>query len=334
MDIFNSNRKLEELVMFGIDWGVFLRHDLDSPIAPFMFLKNGKEEYIRVLMTDGDPLEYAKTVLQKEEKTFQQFIIGFEGYHRNDNNERVDAIIIHGFDITQEKGVSLGQMFLPKENGGFKKIDKVTYLGNPDLILPLKSFENPDYSIEEIGFNAVAFEKDNLTKYMAVFTHENPSVIANSIKRFLRSKFGGEKKKELEGTFDLEIPDGIIKNIDFLKFLVTNSINEELASKGVEEWQNLTGRSISITCKYGGNLIYETSKITPSKDIESEKKYDYYDFSQNELDTEFNRIINIPNARTNIEALIAMSELMKEYKKRGLKMPNERNTKRWWEFWK
>ncbi|WFO17498.1 hypothetical protein M601_007425 [Cellulophaga baltica 4] len=60
MDIFNSNRKLEELVMFGIDWGIFLRHDMEGQIAPFMYLKNGDEEYVRMLMTDGDPLEYAK----------------------------------------------------------------------------------------------------------------------------------------------------------------------------------------------------------------------------------------------------------------------------------
>ena len=66
MDIFNGNRKLEEAVMYSMDWGVFLRYSLDEPIMPFVYLFNGEERQTRVLMTDGDPVEYAKRVLAKE----------------------------------------------------------------------------------------------------------------------------------------------------------------------------------------------------------------------------------------------------------------------------
>ncbi|TKD57925.1 hypothetical protein [Flavobacterium sp. ASW18X] len=63
MDIFNGNRKLEELTLFGVDWGVYLRHNSDAPIAPFMYLKNGDTQYVRVLMTDGNPMVKLKYYL-------------------------------------------------------------------------------------------------------------------------------------------------------------------------------------------------------------------------------------------------------------------------------
>ncbi len=349
MDIFNGNRKLEEAVMDSLDWGVFLRHDLDGPIAPFLFLFNGEERLTRVLMTDGDPMEYAMTVLQKEEKPFQQFVIGMEGYLRDENNERVDSIIVHGFDKTQEKGVLLGQMFEPKEkNGTFKKIDKVTFLGDPDLPLPLEKSENPDYSVEEIGFNAIALKKDDLIQYLAFFTHESPSVIANSMKMFLRSKLMGDDADSLNGKFDLQVTPEAIKNDDLLKFLVLNAVKEEVNSPHALDWEHKTGRKILINLKYGDQEYqkeFELDKEEPKeKEVknEEEKREEskYASFTEQELNNEFSRIVSIPNARTNIQALTDMSELMKEYKKRGIEMPNnnspqtkKESNKPWWKFW-
>lgn len=88
--------------MYALDRGVFLRHDLYGPITPFLLLFNGEEKHFRVLMTSGDPVEYAKAVLAKEETPFQQFVIGAEGYLRNSQNERIDGIIVQGYDKTQE----------------------------------------------------------------------------------------------------------------------------------------------------------------------------------------------------------------------------------------
>ena len=133
MDIFNGNNRLEDLVMYCLDEGIFLRHDMDSGIAPFMYLQNGNEQKVRMLMTDGDPIEFAKSILEKEESPFEQFVIGFEGYLRDGNNNRTDAIIVQGFDVTQPKGVSIEQMFIPKENGEFKKIDSATFIGSSYL---------------------------------------------------------------------------------------------------------------------------------------------------------------------------------------------------------
>ena len=42
-----------------------------------MYLKNGSEQYVRMLVTDGDPLEYAKVVLKKEEKDIFSQLMNF-----------------------------------------------------------------------------------------------------------------------------------------------------------------------------------------------------------------------------------------------------------------
>lgn len=339
MDIFNGNRKLEELTLFGVDWGIYLRHNSDAPIAPFMYLKDGDTQYVRVLMTDGDPLAYAKQVLLSEEKPYQQIVIGFEGILRDEQGEGTDAIIVHGFDVTQPKGVSLGQRFLPKEKGKFKKIDRIVYLGNPDIPISLQHTENPDYSVEEIGFNAIRLksEENGLENYMAVFTHNSPSVIANTIKRFLRAKFNDESSSNLDGEFKLQITDNCVKNEDLLRFLVKNAIEEELEDEGAVQWRKKTGRGILVTANYNDKCIFEKKEEKLQKDSALGQ------VALEELDAKFYSILQIPNARTNIEALTKMSELLKEYEKRGIATPDKRRVnankktsieKKWWEFWK
>lgn len=288
-------------------------------------------------MTGGDPMEDAKKILTTEDKPFQQFIIGFEGYLRNEKGERIDAIIVNGFDITQEKGTSLAQMFLPLEKGGFKKIDKVNFLGNPDLIIPIKKNENTDYSVDEIGFNAIAFKDkgDSLTKYLAVFTHDNPSIIANTIKRFLRSKFSSDNSSELSGEFDIEIPDNCVKNFELLSFVVKNAIQEELSETETKKWSKKYNRKVKITAKYNNKIIFQTEneKIDKSNNLSN--------YSISELDKTFAEILKIPNARTNIEALTRMADLLEEYKKRNVETPDKRVQKissnkknnKWWKFW-
>jgi len=259
MDIFNSNSRLRELTMYAIDWGIFLRHESDSANAPFLLLKNGKDTLFRMLMTDGNPIEFATRILPGEKTPFEQFVIGYEGYLRDDNNNRVDSIIIQGYDVTQDKGVILGQMFNPKENGGFRKINKLMFLGHTDLIIEKKNNPDADYSVEEFAITGFSAKDKEGLKYVAAFVHHNPSVIANEIKHYVRSKFADDIRLQASGSFDLHILDEKI-DVAFLKFLVTNAINEEIETANVIRWQSETGRTLNIKIKHGSNgdnIIYE-----------------------------------------------------------------------------
>jgi hypothetical protein len=346
MDVFNGNRKLEEAVMYSIDWGIFLRHNLSGTIAPFMFLINGQEKHVRVLMTDGDPVEYAKSILSNEKFPFQQFVIGMEGYLRDDNNVRIDAIIVQGFDKTQEKGVVLAQMFEPLEqNGTFKKIGRVTFLGNPELPVELEKVEHPNYAAEEVGFNSMTLAFGEMTQYMAFFSQKNPSLIASTIKRFLRAKLM-DNNTSFSGRFALQINPGLIGNDDFLKFLVLTAVDEERKSDHGLAWEKNMGRKILFNISHG-DISYltefgdEMPKPSHTPEVESDKKESKYStYTVEELHKDFYRIISIPNARTNLSALTQMAELMAEYEKRGVAMPDNKTSsalntpsKPWWKFW-
>lgn len=313
MNIFNGNPRLQELAMHTLDSGVFRRHDTDSPLAPFMLLQKGNAISIRVLMTDDNPVDFAKRVLAKEEVNYDQFAICFEGYLRNDDssNTRVDAILVHAYDITQDKGVILAQGFNPKEKGGFSKIDKMIFLGHTDLIVDKKIDATADYSVEApavTGFS-IPDDADGKFKYRTAVVHEKPSVVANEIKYYLREKFSGEKRKTISGQFDLTVLQVADNEVDFLTFLVSNVINEELASDSVKSWKQETGRTVNIIVKREDEIIYET------------ETGGYEKFTDKQLYDEFNRIAAIPNARTNMKALTKMSALIKEYKFRGLELP-------------
>ena len=94
--------------------------------------------------------------------------------------------------------------------------------------------------------------------------------------------------------------------------------------------QALASSKVKFKFLHNGILIAPTS----FNDNLTSNKIDFSSLSNDNLDKEFNRVLSIPNARTNVEALTTMSELMKEYKKRKINMPNERKSKNWWEFWK
>lgn len=250
MNIFNDNQKLEALTFYGMDWGLFLRHNMEGAVSPFIFLKNGEETFKRVLMTDGNPVEYAVRVLQKEERPFQQFVIGCEGYLRNEQNERVDAMIVQAFDITQPQGVMLGQMFSPKTpNSEFKKIGRMTLLGQPALPLSQVVADQPDYHSEPANLNGISMKADDLTKFIGFVTHDNPSVIGNGIRQIFRGKLTAPDAANLNGQFEINIHPGV-QSIDFLRFCALSAINEERHADYAKAWEDSTGRNLLVNCIY------------------------------------------------------------------------------------
>lgn len=335
MDIFSGNRRLEEFVMYSLDWGLFLRHNDEAALAPYLFMWDGTEMRINVLMTDGNPLEYAYEIIKQETRPFQQFVVGMEGYLRDAQNNRVDAVIVHGFDVTQDKGVILAQQFQPKDKGGFRRIDKVTFMGNPDLPIPKNTTVQSDFTVQEPGFTAINLNVDNMTVYRVVISHDNPSVITDTVKRFLRSKFGGPDASQLSGEIKVDITPQDRLNTDMLQFLLKELLQEELGFPVYQNWATTTGRSFRISAYYQDTELCNSASITPvptapAATASPTGPNPYAIYSESELKQEFNRIIRIPNAATNEEALLGMSNLIREYESRGIPMPNARPAEEKW----
>ena len=205
--------------------------------------------------------------------------------------------------------------------------DKVFLIQNGEIVaiggkdMP-KSVDDDNFSIVEnteqnysIALNSSSIEQ--LTQDV------NTSFQQTMLMIMQRKAFGGEVTFKLNDRIELnqQLIDKCHSYIDQIeKNEMLQAISQALASSKVK-----------FKFLHNGNVIAPKADTIGGT---QPGKEDFSGYSNEDLDKEFNRIISIPNARTNIQALTTMSELMKEYEKRGLKMPNKRKTKRWWEFWK
>lgn len=113
----------------------------------------------------------------------------------------------------------------------------------------------------------------------------------------------GSGKYEIPYSFIPLIADDKFKLIDETQFSI-DALNEADYQKVIERIES------------------ELGKVS-----EESIKEKYEQCSKEELDDEFNRITSIPNARIKIFALQRMSQLIAEYEKRGIQMPNAKGKK-------
>ena len=261
MDIFNGNRKLEQVAMYGIDWGMFIRHNIEETTIPFMWLFDGEETTVNVLMTD-DPFEYGMKLLEKEDRSWQQVVIGVEGFLKNESGEKVDSLIVQAFDVSQEKGVSLGQMFIPKEKTGtFSKVDTPAFLGSVDLPFSTRPRQELGYEGTKPGYTNMIM-KDNSAMLMA--GHPNPSVAANVFKMFIRSKLN--QGNAFNGKFSLRIYVYTPSN-EFAKYTILNAINDEREAPASKAWEERTGNKIQINVRHD-QTVWQTEYTVEKKVVE------------------------------------------------------------------
>lgn len=74
--------------------------------------------------------------------------------------------------------------------------------------------------------------------------------------------------------------------------------------------------------------IVNTSPKSPKTDPEIAEEEDYSNYSVEELDQVFNKIVSVPNARTHVPSLIRMTKLMDAYENLGTTVPSERRIPR------
>lgn len=97
----------------------------------------------------------------------------------------------------------------------------------------------------------------------------------------------------------------------------------------------LTQNGLRMSFYYNGNKIAPVAAEASN----TGGAPDYTNLSAEELDDEFYKTLAIPNARTNMTALMNMTALQREYKNRDVPMPDPRkprrtSDKKWWQFWK
>ncbi|MDF1697597.1 MAG: hypothetical protein P1U56_17260 [Saprospiraceae bacterium] len=336
MDPFNGNNRLQDNVMYALDWAIFLRHNISDALIPFLFEWKGEEIYKNMLQPGGDPEEFAYRLAKKSDRNGDQFVVGYEGMLADENEQKKDAFIIKGYDRTQPNGVFLAQLFIPKEKGGtFLLIDKPMLIGTPELPFAIDPDIPKNYQSDDVYFNGMVLNNGD---QVGIFSHPNPSVVANGIKRYLRSKVSDEKSKQLSGKFELSVAPNESGGT-FYNYTLKRTVEEELENPALKMWENRNNKKISITCKYGDEIVFPESTESNDSSTQSEEnlsasnaktedqllveKYSPWDKSQ--LDAEFFRLVSIPNARTNIDCLKQMSALIQVYESNGWATPNTKN---------
>ena len=334
MDIFHNNEQLEEKAVSGLDWGVFLRHDSSTPLMPFLYIYEADGVKVKVLATD-DPQTFAYRTMAEYEKPYRQAVFGVEGFLHHENGERVDAIIIEAYDTSQPKGVCLAQAFVPKEQEGkFRKLGKASFLGHPELPVPMQPRPKDGYQVTEPGGTSLKVRHDDLTQHVLIINHPNPSTVAQCVRNFVRAVLAVQEDKTFGGRFEVSVTPGTVNNDHLLRFLLLQAVEEERAGEAALAWQRATGRTLSFNVSYGDTTYLADFKTNrdnkpATAPTQSDKKVeagDYANLTEAELQREYLRIMAIPKARTNVAALTAMMHLMEEYERRGIPMPGKKSS--------
>lgn len=340
---FNNNNRLQDHIMYALDWAIYLRHNIEDSLIPFLFEWEGETILKNMLQPGGDPEEFAYRIAEKSEKNSDQFVVGYEGMLTSPEGEKLDAFIIKGYDRTQDTGVFIAQLFNGKEKSGkFELVDKPMLISNPDLPFPKNTDIEPNYNTEELYASGMVLKNND---HVAILSHFNPSVVASGVKNFLRGKLQGEGSRDLSGNLEISIAPQDTFN-DFFKYTITRVAKDELASPYVANWEKQNNKKVNLVCKHGEDTIYqnldsknepvkvnrsddntaEDSKSTAQKEHKSLVN-NYQSLSKTQLDDEFYRIASIPNARTNIDCLKQMTALMEVYESKGIQMPGDRPQK-------
>ena len=340
MDVFNGNSRLEDHVMYALNWAIFLRRDLDGPLIPFMNEWKEEQMFISMLQAGGDPEEFAYRLAEKSTREGDQFVLGYEGMLQDENGEKMDAFIIKGYDRTQDKGVFIAQKFEAKEKfGKYRVLGDPLFITNPNLPFPVDN--NLEKNYDSVEWHNSGFSLKN-GEHIGIFSHDNPAVIANGAKAFIRNKLADPSAENVSGNLGISIaPMG--GNSDFLKYTMLRTIETEKERQWIKNWEAQRGTKVKINCTYGEEKWldeYDDGKgaATPAAEAPSQEERSAKNEAQVEedalvnkyrllskagLDKEFYRIASVPNARTNIDCLKAMVALMKVYEEQGLEMPSK-----------
>jgi len=312
------NKPLSELATSVLNEGLYLRHNNNKRLVPFMVLKTKKERVLRPLDPDIDPLDQAQTIVHSLRKKHTHIIIVHEASLYDENENRVDSIIVDAFDLSLKKGLQIAQRFNKKNAGGFKKIGLVSTLGTPTIIFELQKLGRKNKVDNEPHFNSeIKKDTKNLNFIQSELSHHSPDKLSEAIKDFVLDKLSDTKSNTYNGLFEINIiKNASIKNTGLLQFLCTNAINEVLGSKISNNWIKVNNRNLIITCSYDNSELYQA--IASKNELKSFKLSNYLNYNRSQLDHEFKSVLFDLKKTANIKSIVKFSKLKFEYNRRDI----------------
>lgn len=341
MDLFDGNRKLEEVIFTGMDYALWSRHDIEGAFTPFMMLFKDEQRRLHRVVSAGDPNEMFEKMLQEDTETYDQIVMCFEG-RVSHNGEKHDAIIVKGFDTSHPKGLLFVQRFRGKESGeGFEK------LGNPALYsreekLPTKLVaRTSNKTIPEPYITGVTITKDNgLLRHTWYVGHSNASILSNII---FDTTLNIVERKEtnFSGEIEFKFVPGMLKIGEFEKFIFSQLRKQVKKRPEVIQWENSFSKSLIL------DFVFEEEPEENKPEAASEKSSqpetpvnEYAGMSTEVLRGELRTTLSIPWAKNSPEGARRIAAMQAELERRSASSstqvtePDNNKEKKWWQFWK
>lgn len=229
-------------------------------------------------------------------------------------------------------------------------ISPYTYLVENEEVIGMGGENLPDESNQNVSISEDFNTHDYTVNVSCSSIDELKEIVNSSYQRIMlmimkNKEFGGNIYYKLTPPLDLteELKSRCNSFVDQIKNNeMAQTIVKAIATNGINPSFHYNGAQIAP------ELSKEKQQEKWSNDEKSAKS-NYKGMSVAQLDKEYYAIVSVPNARTNVDALVKMTALMKEYEKRNIEMPDTRsssqkttdkssnntkeNGKPWWKFW-
>ncbi|GAA4299005.1 hypothetical protein [Nibribacter koreensis] len=132
-----AEEKLADLMFFGLDYGIENLHaDSAGTLIPIVVTEKEGERDLKRFVTERmeEGLKKGEQFLMNEKEARYGIVI-YDGYLTVDGN-KVDAVLVKGFDRQDEVGYIIGQRYSrKKDNTELEVIGNPAFIGNEEQML-------------------------------------------------------------------------------------------------------------------------------------------------------------------------------------------------------
>lgn len=136
-NIDQADKRLVDMMFFGLDYGIDnIKMNGKGPLVPFVVTEKGAENKLNRFAAERleDGLMEAIKFLEGE-KDSRFGVIVYDGYLTVDG-QKLDAVLVKGFDRNDEVGYMIGQRYKPKKLlKSFELVGSPAFIGNDEQVL-------------------------------------------------------------------------------------------------------------------------------------------------------------------------------------------------------
>ena len=136
-DLKKADKKLVDMMFFGLDYGIDnIKINGKGALVPFVVTEKDGQNKLDRFVTERleDGLNEGLRFLENEKES-RFGVIVYDGFLTVDG-QKIDAVLVKGFDRNDEVGYMIGQRYKPKKIlRSFELIGNPAFIGNDEQLL-------------------------------------------------------------------------------------------------------------------------------------------------------------------------------------------------------